>query len=78
MVYVKPTTKAKMERLIVNKILKARIIEKYGSQADFAQAMQTDETLVSRIVRGRRILTSEVQKEWAKALGCKPKDLFRK
>ena len=62
----------------MNKKLKARIIEKFGSQADFAQAIQVDETLVSRIVRGRRILASDVQKKWAKALGCKPKDLFRK
>jgi len=60
----------------MNKKLKARIIEKYGSQADFAQAIKTDETVVSRIVRGRRTLTPEIQKQWAKVLGCKPKDLF--
>jgi plasmid maintenance system antidote protein VapI len=46
--------------------LKQRIIEEYGSQVDFAQTIKVNETLVSKIVRGRR----------AKALGCKPNDIF--
>ena len=60
----------------MNKKLKAKIIEKYGTQADFAQAIKTDETIISRIIRGRRTLNPEVQLVWAKALGCKPKDIF--
>ena len=45
----------------MNKILKARIIERFGSQADFAQAIGIDETKVSRIIRGRRRLTEKEQ-----------------
>jgi transcriptional regulator with XRE-family HTH domain len=60
----------------MNKKLKAAIIMKYGSQADFAEAIDTDETIISRIIRGRRQLDSVKQLIWAKALGCKPKDIF--
>jgi len=60
----------------MNKILKAKIIERYGTQADFSEAIDTDETLISRVVRGRRVLKPRIQKVWAKALGCKPKDIF--
>jgi hypothetical protein len=60
-----------------NRRLKGKIVEKFGTQVDFADAIKTDETLVSRIVRGRRALNPEARKAWAKALGCKPKDLFR-
>jgi plasmid maintenance system antidote protein VapI len=60
----------------MNKILKAKIIEKYGSQADFAQAIKTDETIISRIIRGRRTLDSETQHTWARVLGCNAEDIF--
>jgi plasmid maintenance system antidote protein VapI len=60
----------------MNKKLKAKIIEKFGTQAEFAQAIKTDETIISRIIRGRRTLDSDKQFIWAKALGCKPKDIF--
>jgi hypothetical protein len=56
--------------------LKAAIIVKYGTQADFADAIDTDETIISRIIRGRRQLDSDKQSIWAKALGCKPEDIF--
>jgi plasmid maintenance system antidote protein VapI len=56
--------------------LKQRIIEEYGSQVDFAQTIKVNETLVSKIVRGRRTLDPERQLIWAKALGCKPNDIF--
>jgi plasmid maintenance system antidote protein VapI len=56
--------------------LKQRIIEEYGSQVDFAQTIKVNETLVSKIVRGRRTLVPEKQLIWAKALGCKTKDIF--
>ena len=52
----------------MNKILKAKIVERYGTQADFAEAIDTDETIISRIIRGRRQLNSEKQLIWAKAL----------
>lgn len=56
--------------------LKQRIIEEFGSQVDFAQTVKVNETLVSKIVRGRRTLDPERQLIWAKVLGCKPKDIF--
>jgi plasmid maintenance system antidote protein VapI len=36
----------------MNLILKAKIVENYGTQADFAQVIGIDETIVSRVVRG--------------------------
>jgi DNA-binding transcriptional regulator YdaS (Cro superfamily) len=48
--------------------LKARIIEQFGSQANFAQALGEDESFVSRIVCGRRTLDPKRQATWAKAL----------
>ena len=60
----------------MNRKLKAKIIERFGTQADFAQAIKIDETLVSRVVRGRRTLTSEGQKTWGRALFCDPKEVF--
>ena len=60
----------------MNRKLKAKIVENYGSQADFAQAMSIDETLVSRIVRGRRILDESKKKAWAQALNCSPHEIF--
>lgn len=61
----------------MNLILKAKIIEKFGTQADFAIEANDDETLVSRVVRCRRFLTPEKQKQWAKILECDPKQLFQ-
>ena len=60
----------------MNRKLKARIIERYGTQADFAQAVNVDEAFVSRVVRGRRVLKPEVRILWGKALKCDPKELF--
>ena len=60
----------------MNWSLKMKIIEKFGSQVDFAQEMKIDETLVSKIVRGRRKLNPEKQSIWATSLGCKPEDIF--
>lgn len=60
----------------MNKKLKAKIFEKFGTQGDFAQAVSVDETFVSKIIRGRRKLDPDKRFIWAKALGCKPKDIF--
>ena len=56
----------------MNKILKAKIIENFGTQADFAQEIKVDESIVSRIVRGRRVLSPEDQSKWVKVLNCDP------
>lgn len=56
--------------------LKMRIYQKYGSQSDFSMAVGERESLVSRVIRGRRALAAEKQQEWAKALDCKPDEIF--
>lgn len=56
----------------MNKKLKAKIIEKFGSQADFAQKIQVDESMISRIVRGRRVLSPEDRDIWSRVLKCDP------
>jgi hypothetical protein len=60
----------------MNWLLKQKILEEYGTQADFANAINTDETIVSRVVRGRRKLNPKIRKKWADVLRCKPKDIF--
>lgn len=60
----------------LNKRLKARIFEVFGTQGDYAQVIGEDETLVSKVICGRRTLSFEKQKAWAKPLGYKPQDLF--
>ena len=60
----------------INKQLKARIFEVFGTQADYAQEIGEDETLVSKVIRGRRTLSLEKQEVWATALGRKPQELF--
>jgi len=56
--------------------LKVKILEVYGNQADFAQAVGVSEALVSRIVRGRRFLDEADKKAWARKLKCKRADVF--
>ena len=60
----------------MNRKLKAKIIENFGSQADFSQVIECCETVISRVVRGRRSLSADVQQKWAKALKCKCEDIF--
>lgn len=60
----------------MNKKLKAKIIENFESQANFAQIIKVDETTISRVVRGRRVLPVETQKKWADILLCKCEDIF--
>ena len=52
----------------MNKRLKGRIVEIFGCQADFAQKAKVDESLVSRVIRGRRELAEDEQSRWAKIL----------
>jgi len=61
----------------MNRKLKARIIEHFGTQADFAQTLDVDESLISRVVRGRRELSPEQKQEWAKHLESDPDEVFR-
>jgi DNA-binding transcriptional regulator YdaS (Cro superfamily) len=60
----------------MNLKLKIRIIEVFGNQANFAQRMGLQESLVSRVVRGRRSISKQEQKKWAKILRLQAEDLF--
>jgi hypothetical protein len=60
----------------MNQKLKLKIIEKYGSQVRFAFENNENEALVSKVINGWRVLDPKRQNSWAKALGCKPKDIF--
>ena len=59
-----------------NRKLKSKIVEQYGTQSDFAQALGADDSRISRVVCGRRIIPSEEQKRWAEKLGTTPEELF--
>lgn len=62
----------------MNKILKARIIQLFGSQFEFARAVGEHEATVSRVIRGRRDLSLEERMRWAIALDCDdPQDIFK-
>jgi hypothetical protein len=61
---------------MVNRKLKSKIVEQFGTQADFAVSIEEDESLVSRIIRGRRHLDSDSQKAWARLLNCDVAEIF--
>ena len=60
----------------MNRKLKARIIEFYGTQSDFAEKIEEDESVVSRVVRARKRLNISDRNRWAKALNCSAAELF--
>jgi hypothetical protein len=62
----------------MNRKLKAQIVLKFGTQADFAQALGEYRSVVSDVVRGRRALPDHKQLEWAMVLSCRPIDIFPK
>lgn len=62
----------------MNRKLRAKIIELFGTQSDFALVIREHESLVSRIIRGRRLPNREQIEKWAAALNCKPDQIFPK
>jgi plasmid maintenance system antidote protein VapI len=56
--------------------LKLRIIERFNTQADFAQHLKVAESRVSRTIRERQHLTSVEKSRWAEALRCRPEEIF--
>ncbi|MCP4623164.1 MAG: XRE family transcriptional regulator [bacterium] len=60
----------------MNKKLKLKIVEKFGSQAEFSIRVPEDESMISRVILGRRRLSPERQRAWAEVLRCKAQDLF--
>lgn len=61
---------------MVNLILKARIIQFFGTQHAFAKKIKTQASTVSRVVRGRENLTQREQEAWARCLKSSAKELF--
>ena len=62
----------------MNWTLKTKIIERFGTQSDFAMALKGHEADVSRVIRGRRILTAEEQQRWAALLEADSTEIFGK
>ena len=60
----------------MNLTLKAKIVEKFGFQWKFAQAADVHESIVARVIRGRRELSEEQKRTWAELLGCRAKDIL--
>jgi plasmid maintenance system antidote protein VapI len=52
--------------------IKLAILKKYDSQADFAPAIGLPESIVSRVLHGRRKLSKQEAAEWARVLECDP------
>jgi plasmid maintenance system antidote protein VapI len=63
---------------MVNRKLKGRIVERFGSQYEFARAVHEHESNVSKVIRGRRELGEKDKKLWATVLGEEPADLFER
>ncbi|MFY9112045.1 MAG: hypothetical protein WAP34_08905 [Desulfomonilia bacterium] len=62
----------------MNKKLKAKIIEHFGSQFHFALAIGSHESTVSKVIRGHKDLDEASRKKWANTLGVDDPDrLFR-
>ena len=57
-------------RKCFSRLIKIAIIRKFDTQADFAQFIGTNETIISKVLRGRRKLSKKEAKKWMKALDC--------
>jgi len=63
----------------INKInweLKRLIINKYGSQANYALVLGEFESRISAVVQARRELSEKEKAKWAELLDCKVIDVF--
>jgi len=56
--------------------LKKRIFELYQSQSNFAEAVNVDDSTVSRVITERKQLSNDEKKRWALLLRCKPEQIF--
>lgn len=61
----------------INKKLKGKAIEKFGSQFVFAGAVQCRESFVSAVIRGKQKLSPEQLVKWSAALGTDVKKLLQ-
>jgi hypothetical protein len=60
----------------MNLRLKAKIIECYGSQANFSQVVGKPEPVISRVVHGRIQLSPEERIQWSRLLDASSETLF--
>jgi hypothetical protein len=60
-----------------NRKLKAKIIEVYGTQVDFARLINWSEDRVSRVIHGRVIPGEDEKRLISRKLGVPPGDLFQ-
>ena len=61
---------------MVNKNLKLAILKKFDCQADFAGAVQVQQSKVSEVLRGRRQLTEQEKVKWAQVLEVPLQEAF--
>jgi len=60
----------------MNLVLKISILQKYQSQADFAQMVGIRDDALSRIIRGRRLPTDEEREKISQFLRIPAAELF--
>ena len=60
----------------MNNKLKAHIVERFGHQWKFAQAVGIHEAEVSRVIRGHRTLSETDRQTWASVLGIESTAVF--
>ena len=60
----------------MNLRLKSMIILRFGSQEDFAAALNERPAYVSQIIRGRRKISIEKMLKWAEALNYPIDEIF--
>jgi len=57
---------------VMHRDIKLAILTKYDSQADFSPVIGLPESIVSRVLHGRRKLSKQEAAEWARVLECDP------
>ena len=70
-----PTRRISVER-ILNKALKSKIFLKHGTQDNFANKVDERPSVVSKVVNGKRKISIEKKRRWARALGCEVSEVF--
>ena len=60
----------------MNRKLKAKIVEHFGTQWRFAEIMGENDSVVSLVVSGRRNISDEKKESWSKALRSDKTELF--
>jgi plasmid maintenance system antidote protein VapI len=58
--------------------LKRKIIAQFRSQSNFAQTVGVDDSKLSRIINGRRVLSDQEKIRWARLLDADAEELFER